>query len=121
MSFPAANDERRSWYISGYLVGLVRVRNTEAIESVMKNHGSHFKIASQNLKLDCGSILLQSLPGFLFELGFHSQLRNLFTSQISRFNSNKKVRLTKLIYEFGNKLLVAGEHQEAKGYFERRF
>ena len=116
--FPGANDERRSWYLSGYLVGLVRIRDSDSIEMTIKDYPALFKMTAANLNLDCGSILLQCMPRFLFELGLHNHLRNLFTNQIIRFDREKIVKITQMIYHYGNILLLRGEHQEAKGYLE---
>ena len=118
LNFPGANEERRSWYMTGFLVGLARLNMHSEISSLIKENRELNRKIISNTEIDCGRILLQSIPQILFDLGEHSILITLVNHQLSRLSAPSIIKLTNFLYISGTSLLRINSYQEASGYFD---
>jgi hypothetical protein len=118
LSFPGANEERRCWYMTGFIVGLARLNMNSEIACLIKDNRELSRRIILNTEIDCGRILLQSIPQILFNLGDHNVLIALVTNQINRLSPETIFKLTSFLYSSGTYLLRKNSYQEAKAYFD---
>ena len=118
LNFPGANEERRCWYMTGFIVGLARLNMHSEISSLIKENRELNRRIISNTDIDCGRILLQSIPKILFDLGDHSILIALVNHQLSRLSPSSISKMTLFLYSSGTSLLRINSYQEAKGYFD---
>ena len=118
LNFPGANEERRCWYMTGFIVGLARLSKGAEISSLIKDNRELNQKIILNTEIDCGRILLKSIPKILFKLGDHNILIALVSNQLSRLPPASVVKITNFLYRSGTSLLRINSYQEAKGYFD---
>lgn len=118
--FPAENSERRQWYLSGAIFGLLRRNQTEqCVEIFAVSQKDVGEEIITSIDSPCGQKLLPLLYLPLLRAGHFKMALRFVRNQIPRLaNSSQRVEVIEGILSYASKLLREGKAAEAEPLFD---
>lgn len=108
------NEERRLWYFSGVLSGMLRRMESDKCMALLKEHSALTKGLSQNGKLQCGAILLMKpFYDLLIEAKEYVLLSQWLQTHLKNIDPNKRVEMLIQTHYDAASLLRSGSPLEA--------
>jgi hypothetical protein len=116
--FPGENEERRVWYFSGVLMGLIRTGDPKCVTECMREQSTLMKALISRTDLPCGAELLPAIHPILLESRQFEPLRNWTRKHARNLSVQEAQRLTYRLQDEGERLLRTGSAAEAMILFE---
>lgn len=117
-TFPGANEERRIWYLTGVLMGLLRQQDTDRLLTIIAEEKTLFGLLVSNRRVTCGSTLLPHLYPLLLDGDDLETLGPLATGHVGHCSPRVAYSLWKAIFEMGCEFLDVGNTGRAMACFE---
>jgi hypothetical protein len=112
----AENSERRMWYLTGLLMGMLRKGKTAEILSLIKLKKEIFREICADSKSRCGMMLLPNLFPIFWECDESEAAFELLRGQLVRLPERQRMRMAIDVYENAKSLLRKG-NAEISGNF----
>jgi hypothetical protein len=114
----AENDDRRMWYFTGLLMGMLRWNKTAEILSLIKLRKEIFHKICMDSKSRCGIMLLPSLFPILWECAENELAFELLKGQLPRIPEMERVRMAIMVYENASSIMRLGKAEIAGNFFD---
>ncbi len=112
--FTGENEERRLWYFSGLLSGMLRRSESDKCLALLKEHAALTKGLSQNGRLLCGAILLMKpFYDLLMEAKEYVLLSQWLQTHLKNIDTDKRVSMLIQAHYDAASLLRGGKPSEA--------
>ena len=116
--FPGENEDRRLWYFTGALFGLLRSHKNDEVLQLLKENPDLASQLCENRKVRCGSMLLQQVHPILWEAKEFGMLQRWLGGQIVRLTPERCADLLVQIHYDAASLVRRGQWAEAEGFLD---
>jgi hypothetical protein len=114
----AENAERRMWYLTGLLMGMLRRNKTAEILSLIKQKKDVFKEICEDEHNRCGVMILPSLFPILWECAEYETAFALLKGQLPKMNEKNRLEMAIDVHEKASTLLRTGGAETSGNFFD---
>lgn len=114
--FPGENEERRLWYFTGVVFGLLRANREAEVLELLKGNPDIVGQLCQNKKVRCGSMLLPQVYPILWNAKQFGLGQRWLESQLTRLPEGQCLRMIIEVHEDAASLVRRGQWVEAEGF-----
>ncbi len=116
--FPGENEDRRLWYFTGALFGLLRSHKNDEVLRLLEENPDLASQLCENRKVRCGSMILQQVHPILWEAKEFGMLQRWLGGQIVRLTPDRRADLMVQIHFDAASLVRRGQWAEAEGFLD---
>lgn len=116
--FQGENVERRLWYFTGLLFGLLRTNKTRQVIQVLKERPNLFGQLCENRHLRCGSTLLPHVYPILWEAKEFGMCQRWLEGQLTRLPMERCINMMIQLHYGASALVRREEWAEAEGFLD---
>ncbi len=114
--FPGENEERRLWYFTGSLFGLLRSRRNDEVVRLLRENADISGQLCESRKVRCGSMLLPQLVRILWEAKEFGMCQRWLEHQLARLPSGRATELIIQVHYDASSMVRRGQWAEAEGF-----
>lgn len=115
-NFPGENEERRLWYMTGVIFGLLRANRRKEVLGLFHDHPELADRLRANIRVRCGSMLLPHLYPLLWEAKEFSTLLHWLEKQLEYTATERCMNLLLDLQSDTSNMVRRGEWVEADGF-----
>lgn len=116
--FPGENEDRRLWYFTGVLFGLLRAQRHDEVLRLLKDNPDLTGQLCENQKVRCSGMLLPQVHPLLWEAREFGLLQRWLEGQIVRLTPDRCTALLVQTHYDAASLVRRGQWAEAEGFLE---
>ena len=113
--FPGENDERRLWYLTGLVMGLLRHGESATVLRHLKEQSQLFDLLCKDGSTRCGIMLTPHLQRILWEANETDMMMRLLRKQLGRLPIEKRWPMVNVLGLGAADLIRSGNGAEAEG------
>ncbi|MEN9678366.1 MAG: hypothetical protein RIS76_4262 [Verrucomicrobiota bacterium] len=114
--FPGENEERRLWYFTGAVFGLLRSQRHGEVLRLLRDDADLVNQVCENQMVRCGGMLLPQVHPLLWEAKEYGMLQRWLRKQAGRLTPERCAELLLQIHYDASSLVRKGQWAEAEGF-----
>ena len=114
--FPGENEERRLWYFTGVMFGLLRSQRHNDVLRLLRDKPDLVNQVCENQVVRCGGMLLPQVHPLLWEAREYGMLQRWLRKQAGRLTPERCAELLLQIHYDASSLVRKGQWAEAEGF-----